>query len=208
MTVTTQAKLKTEAGFSKADASAAPRLVPITGKAALKFVRAHHRHLPDLQGALFAVAVERDGEIVAVGTAGNPARVWQGTGRIAISRVAALPGDDVGEHKACYCGRIYGALCRAAEALGYCEAWTYTLLHEEGRSLVGAGFWNMGLTGGGEWSRPSRSRLPAVRPEPKRRWVKPLTREARVRIAAPVVKSVEAFARHFADRRPERRLAA
>jgi hypothetical protein len=55
----------------------------------------------------------------------------------------------------------------------------------------------MGLTDGGEWSRPSRARSAAVRPEPKRRWVKPLTREATIRIATPVVEAIVAFARDF-----------
>jgi outer membrane protein assembly factor BamA len=72
---------------------------------------------------------------------------------------------------------IYGALCRAGKALGYSEAWTYTLPDEPGSSLRGAGFIDMGLTNGGEWDRPSRSRGAAVRPEKKRRWMRPLAEE-------------------------------
>jgi hypothetical protein len=184
------------------------RLSPITVKAALRFVAEHHRHLPELQGGLFAISVQRNDVCVAVGVAGNPARVWQGTGRINISRVAALPGENIGEHKACYCGRVYGSLCRAAEALGYCEAWTYTLPHEQGRSLVGAAFWDMGLTRGGEWSRPSRQRSLAICPDAKRRWVRPLTKEAKIRIARPIVESIVTFARYFAQRPAELEMAA
>jgi hypothetical protein len=184
-----------------------PRIVPITGKAALRFIAEHHRHLKKLQGALFAVAVERNGEIVAVGTAGNPARVWQGTGRIVVSRVAALPGESVEGHACSYCGRIYGALSRAARELGYSEAWTYTLPDEEGSSLVGAGFWHMGYTDGGEWSRESRQRQLAICADQKGRWVKPLTRKAAMRLARPIIESIVAFARHFA-RLDEERLAA
>jgi hypothetical protein len=124
--------------------------------------------------------------------------VWQGTGRIAISRVAALPGEDIGEHKCCYCGRIYGALTRAARELGYVEAWTYTLPDEDGRSLVGSGFWHMGYTSGGEWSRESRKRELAVCADQKGRWVKPLTREATIRLATPIVEAIVAFAKAFA----------
>lgn len=69
---------------------------------------------------------------------------------------------------------LYGALCRAAQALGYREAWTYTLPHEKGRSLKAAGFIDMGLTDGGEHCRPSRYRNPAKHPEPKRRWLRQL----------------------------------
>jgi hypothetical protein len=156
--------------------AAAYVLAPCTVKAAIKKVRECHRHLPALQGALFAVRViGPNGECAGVGTFGNPSRVWQETGRGVITRCAAeenLP--DVGEHAAPVCTMLYGALCRAAKALGYREAWTYTLPHEPGRSLKAAGFVNMGLTDGGEWDRPSRARKPAVRNEPKVRWLRRL----------------------------------
>jgi len=147
------------------------KLAPCTIKAALKFVRAEHRHLPDLQGGLFAVAV-RDcaGEMVGVGVCGNPARIWQGEAKIVISRVATNGAENA-------CSMIYGALARAAKALGYAEVWTYTLPDEPGTSLRAAGFIDEGLTRGGEWSRPSRARLAAVRPEPKRRWKRKLAEE-------------------------------
>lgn len=72
------------------------------------------------------------------------------------------------------CSAIYGALCRAGRALGYTEAWTYTLPEEPGTSLRAAGFTDMGLTAGGEHNRPARPRKAAVRPEPKRRWLRRL----------------------------------
>jgi hypothetical protein len=78
---------------------------------------------------------------------------------------------------------LYGALCRAGKALGYSEAWTYTLPHEDGRSLHAAGFLDMGLTSGGEHDRPSRHRAPAVCSLPKRRWARPLTAEAALLLA-------------------------
>lgn len=154
-----------------------PAIAPITGKAAIAFIAAVHRHLPKLRGALWAVSVKHDGEVVGVGTAGNPPRVWQGTGRFVISRVAVKDGGSwhEGPHSAPYCSMIYGALCRAGKALGYDEAWTYTLPWEDGASLKAAGFIDMGLTSGGEWSRPSRSREPAVCPQVKRRWMRQLT---------------------------------
>jgi len=152
-------------------------VAPCTVGAALRHVKAWHRHLPDLQGGLFAVQVlDRSGRCVGVGVAGNPARVWQGTGRIVISRLAAqenLP--PIGGHASPACTMIYGALCRAAKALGYHEAWTYTLPEEPGTSLRAAGFQDMGVSAGGDWNCPSRSRKPAVRPEPKRRWMRRLS---------------------------------
>lgn len=156
------------------------KLVPITVKAALREVRAKHRHLPDLQGGLFAVGVETGGELVGVGVAGNPSRVWQATGRLVISRCALMDElegviDSNGkEHAAPGCSMVYGALSRDAKALGYHEVWTYTLPEEDGRSLKAAGFVDMGLTSGGEHCRPSRYRAPAKHPEPKRRWLRKL----------------------------------
>jgi hypothetical protein len=70
---------------------------------------------------------------------------------------------------------VYGALARAAKALGYEEVWTYTLPEEPGTSLRAAGFEEMGQTKGGHWNTPARPRAPSVRPEPKRRWRRRLT---------------------------------
>lgn len=161
-----------------------PKLVPVTGRAAIAHIAEHHRHLPKLQGALFAVGVQDRGELVGVATAGNPPRVWQGTGRFVISRVAVKNGDigwgeawEAGPHSKPYCSMLYSALCRAGKALGYREAWTYTLPWEPGTSLKAVGFTDMGLTAGGEWDRPSRARKPAQRPEQKRRWMRALCTE-------------------------------
>lgn len=168
-------------------------VVPITVKAARARVAAWHRHLPDLQGGLFAAAVaDESGEICAVAVAGNPARVWQGTGRIVISRVAT-PGVPNA------CSALYGALCRAAKALGYREAWTYTLPEEPGISLRAAGFEDMGCTSGGEHDRPSRRRAPAKRPDPKRRWRRVLNGTLVAAGAEPV-----AAGRASSERRPDR----
>jgi hypothetical protein len=148
-------------------------IAPITGRAALAWISKTHRHLPKLQGALFAVGVERDGELVGVATAGNPARVWQGTGRVVITRCAAKPDlPDVGDHAAPVCTMLYGALCRAARALGYREVWTYTLPWEAGVSLRAAGFTLIGETSGGEHSRESRPRVSAICPDKKLRWMR------------------------------------
>jgi hypothetical protein len=138
-------------------------IVPMSVKAALKLVKKWHRHLPELQGGMFAVGISEAGELRGVAVAGNPCREWQGTGRIYITRVAV-------DQLANGCSMAYGALCRAAKALGYREAWTYTLPEEPGTSLRAAGFEDMGMTDGGEHDRPSRRRAPAVRSEPKRRW--------------------------------------
>ena len=144
------------------------RIAPCTVKAATKKVREWHRHLPDIQGGLFAAQVVNGDECVGVAIAGNPSRVWQGQAKLVIQRVATTGHENA-------CSALYGALCRAAKALGYREVWTYTLPEEPGTSLRAAGFMDMGLTDGGEWSRPSRSRRAATRPDRKRRWLRQLS---------------------------------
>lgn len=157
------------------------RVWPCTVKEARKRVKQWHRHLADIQGGLFAAqCVNELGDCVGVAVAGNPARVWQGQAKLVISRVAAaenLPrvtDSDGKEHAAPGCTMLYAALCRAAKALGYREVWTYTLPHEDGRSVRAAGFVDMGFTAGGEHDRPSRRRAPAKHPEKKRRWLRRL----------------------------------
>lgn len=144
---------------------------PCTVKQAISLVKQWHRHLPVAPGGLFAVALADAGTICAVAIAANPARVWQGTGRVVISRVAVAPGLDI---QANACSRLYGALCRAAEALGYREAWTYTLESEPGTSLRAAGFSDEGMSAGGQHGRAGRPRAPAVQSGPKRRWCRKL----------------------------------
>jgi hypothetical protein len=145
------------------------QLAPCTVKEALRFVKQAHRHLPNLQGGLFAVKVTDDliGDTLGVGIVGNPPRVWQGTGRVVISRCATDGAENA-------CSMVYGALCRAAKALGYREVWTYTLADEPGTSLRAAGFVDMGVSRGGDWGCESRPRKAAVKPEPKRRWLRKL----------------------------------
>jgi len=160
------------------------RVVPVTGRAAVAWVAKTHRHLPKVQGALFAAGVSHAGAVVGVATAGNPPRVWQGTGRFVITRVAALPGlKTVGQHAAPVCTMLYRSLCDAGRALGYAEAWTYTLPGEDGRSLRAAGFVYRGMTRAEDWDRPSRSRSKAEA-IPKGRWMRPLTRAARAKLFA------------------------
>ena len=123
---------------------------PITGRQAIAWVNETHRHLPKLQGALFAVSVEWLGVRVGVATVGNPPRKWQGTGRVIISRCAALPDlapviDRRGkEHSAPVCSMLYGRCAEIARLMSYKEIWTYSLSEEDGRSIKAAGFEFMG----------------------------------------------------------------
>lgn len=143
------------------------KLVPATVRTAQAFIKEHHRHLPKVQGGLFAVACADDsGEVLGVVLAANPPRVWQGSGRVVISRVATDGSENA-------CSMLYGAICRAAKALGYREAWTYTLPDEPGTSLRAAGFQYKGLTKAETWDRPSRSRNDVEKIR-KHRWMRQL----------------------------------
>lgn len=140
----------------------------ITVKDATRWCVTVHRHLRrELAGARFAVSVVNSkGERCGVAIVTSGPRIWEGTGRCNIARV----GTD-GTKNAC--SMLYAAICRAALALGYYEAWTYTLPSEPGTSLRAAGFEDMGMTRGGEHDRPNlsnRRRPRAEQPIPKRRW--------------------------------------
>ena len=146
-------------------------VTPCTITAARKYCAEHHRHLKKIRGGRFAVSASVEGRRVGIGIVGNGPRVWEGTTKAVIVRVATD-----GTYNAC--SIIYGALCRAARALGYTEVWTYTLPEEPGASLKAAGFADLGITDGGEHDRPNqpkRRRKKAERPEPKRRWRRLLT---------------------------------
>lgn len=108
---------------------------PITLKQARRFVGEHHRHnLPD-RGWKFGVGLRDDqGALVAVGTAGRPKGRGADDGQtIEITRCCTVGTPNAAS-------MIYGALCRAAKALGYTRAITYTLVEEPGSSLRAAGF--------------------------------------------------------------------
>lgn len=147
-------------------------LHPCTISGARLYCAMHHRHLPAVGGGRFAVCVvDIEGFVRGVGIVGNGPQVWEDTGKMSIVRVATD-----GAHNAC--SMIYGALCRAGKALGYTEAWTWTLPHEPGSSLRAAGFQYQGMTAGGEHDREKRPRNKAKNAEPKHRWMKILAANA------------------------------
>jgi hypothetical protein len=156
------------------------KIAPITGRQALVWVEQNHRHLPKLQGALFAVSVEWFGMRVGVATVGNPPRKWQGKGKAVISRCAVMPdlpsvtGRDGREHAAPACTMLYRSCADACRSLGYSEVWTYTLQHEDGRSLKAAGFKFMGWSADSSNWRVSRAGRTPVETGPKGRWMRTL----------------------------------
>ena len=142
-------------------------LVPITQRAAREWVNRTHRHLKYPRGDVFRVALAVNGDIVAVASAGRPsARMLQDGKTLEITRVSSTAEITINA-----CSRLYAALIKAGTALGYKRFFTYTLPDEPGTSLRASNFQDLGVSEGGEWSRPSRTREKAACPEPKRRWL-------------------------------------
>ena len=137
---------------------------PISRNAAAEWIAKHHRHHGPPTGWLFGVGVYDGDERVGVACAGRPARLLQDGVTCEITRVATT-----GHLNAC--SYAYGALRRAAAALGYTRVITYTRPDESGASVRAAGFRFAGVSRGGDWGRPGRPRKAAADPGPKLRWV-------------------------------------
>ncbi len=142
-------------------------LRPLSIAGARREVRRLHRHLPKVVGGLFASSVYVGEELAGVGIASEPkAPASRGKRIVEITRVAT------DGHKNA-CSKLYGALCRAAGALGYQWAITFTRVSEPGSSLRAAGFVDMGLTREQSWNRPSRKRDGEL--SQVRRWMREVT---------------------------------
>ena len=130
-------------------------LEPVDLATAKRFVNENHRHNEAPLSWKFGVGLSRGGFLVGVAMAGRP------TGRgldqhraIEISRVCVPEGAAKNA-----CSMLYGAVCRAAAALGYRTAYTYTLAEEDAASVKAAGFEvDAELRERPTWSSPSRPR--------------------------------------------------
>ena len=140
---------------------------PVTLKEARRWVDAHHRHHRAPQGGLFAIGVAGPGqEVVGVAIVGRPvARAYDDTWTVEVTRVAVLEGHPNA------CSMLYSACWRAARAMGYLRAITYTLQSETGTSVKAAGWKEIGRAGGGTWNRASRPRVDTHPTEQKTLWL-------------------------------------
>jgi hypothetical protein len=150
---------------------------PISQRAAAAWVNATHRHLGSPRGDVIRCAVvDTTGAVRAVAMAGRPlARAYDDGVTLEVLRIASDGAENA-------CSMLYGAIRRAAVALGYTRLITYTLPEEGGASLRAAGWRMDGETKGGSWSTPARPRdvqgvmFDAVRRrrnDPKTRWMWP-----------------------------------
>jgi hypothetical protein len=110
-------------------------LVPVSQGVAKKACADWHRHNKPPLGSLFQVgAATAGGELVAVGIAGRPvARHFDDGNTVEVIRVASSGYPNA-------TSMLYGALRRAAFALGYTRVITYTQADESGSSLRAAGY--------------------------------------------------------------------
>jgi hypothetical protein len=129
-------------------------IVPINRDDAFAYVDAHHRHHGRPQGYKYALAAAAGDRLVGVAIVGRPvARHLQDGWTVEVVRVCT-------DATANACSALYGACWRAARALGYTRAITYTQDGESGSSLRAAG-WLIAAsldprTG---WDMPGRRRL-------------------------------------------------
>ena len=140
-------------------------IVPITLTDARVWVDRVHRHHRAPQGGLVAIAVAREGEIVGVAIVGRPVSRHVDDGwTVEVTRMAVLDGQPN------VCSKLYAACWRAARAMGYRRAITYTLTTEPGTSVRAAGWKCIGQTAGGSWSRSERPRVDRHPLQAKLRW--------------------------------------
>lgn len=109
-------------------------VVPLTLREAQAFVQQHHRHNKPPHGCKFALGVRAAGELVGVAVAGRPvARAFDDGRTLEVNRSCTDGTPHVNS-------MMYGAIWRAAKAMGYLRCITYTQANESGASLRAAGW--------------------------------------------------------------------
>lgn len=141
--------------------------VPCTLTEANAFVGQEHRHHPPTVGHRFSLGVaDEEGTLRGVAIAGRPkARGFCQRTVLEVVRVAT-------DGCANACSHLYGAVARAAVAMGYerSNVITYTLASEPGTSLRAAGWVQDAEVKGRSWDTPSRRRTDNHPTVDKRRW--------------------------------------
>lgn len=109
-------------------------VVPITLRRAKAFIAQHHRHNKPPAGWKFGIGLVSGDVLVGVATAGRPiARYFDDGLTLEINRTCTDGTPNANS-------KLYGAVWRAAKAMGYCRAITYTQADETGASLRAAGW--------------------------------------------------------------------
>jgi len=125
---------------------------------------------------MWSVAAVIDDVIVGVALVGHPqARMACDGVSLEVTRVAVKEGATNA------CSALYGAVAKAARAMGCLDLWTSIHEDESGHSLRAAGWVEIGPCGGGEWGREGRARKPVYDARPKIKWAAPWSRIAQGR---------------------------
>lgn len=145
------------------------QIVPLTLRAANDFVDMHHRHSARTanDGGKFAIGLSLDGVLVGVAIVGRPvARMLYRPGTAEVLRLCVSPNAPKGA-----CSRLYSRCKRIWQQMGGNYLVTYTLEHERGGSLRGAGFAIEAVVAARSWNTPSRPRQPRdIEHQRKVRW--------------------------------------
>jgi hypothetical protein len=150
------------------------RIVPLILREANDFVEQWHRHSARTSndGGKFAIGLEHGGQLVGVAIVGRPvARLLQVEGAAELLRLCTSPAAPKGSGS-----KLYSRAKRIWQLMGGTILHTYTLKHEGGATLRGAGIHEAAAeVGGQQWTRPSRPRdEKAVYDEAKLRWTETL----------------------------------
>lgn len=131
------------------------RIVPITLREAQAFVTGNHRHCEPPRGWKFGAGLSCAGALVGVATAGRPvAKAIQNSEPLTVEINRTCTDGTRNANS-----MLYGAIWRAARALGYTRAITYTQGNECGASLRAAGFVRVkDIAPVAGWDRPGRPR--------------------------------------------------
>jgi hypothetical protein len=132
------------------------RLVPVDWQTARQFCQSWHRHHPSPPpGHKFRVGVAADDVLVGVAIVGRPtARAFDDGLTVEVNRTVTDGHRNANS-------MLYGAVARAAFALGYRRVITYTEEGESGASLRAAGYRVVALRPArAGWNTPSRPRDP------------------------------------------------
>lgn len=141
-------------------------VVPVTRDRAMDFIVRVHRHHGRPPGYRFAVGVALDGILVGVACGARPvSRVLDDGISLEVTRVATDGTPNA-------CSMLYGTCWRAAKALGYVRAFTYTQEGESGASLRAAG-WRVDNVrpARDDWSTPTRQRVGGTGGIARMRWI-------------------------------------
>lgn len=129
-------------------------LQPITYSEAAHFIDRHHSHNVPSRGQKFSIAVNDGSKVVGVAMAGRPiARHLDDGYTCEVTRVCIMGG-----YKNA-CSMLYAACWRAARAMGYRRAISYTRQDENGTGLIAAGYKVIGAVKAQSWHRSNRPRV-------------------------------------------------